>query len=580
MSEARSLFNPAEGRSNHRRNWRGRRQRRGQAFSYQKPNVERNSKQQQLSENDEENIPLLTFKYIKDSIIMNYKVVPPLKISISTIHVIELCKMTIQTYNERFHLQLVDNDLISLILVTLLQIEGKEWTAKWKNHVDSEYSNEVFERVQKTKEFLKKAVCPLSTYIAQVGEVNVNEQIIVPEVIDLKYENFSDYIARLKIPHLSEQNIPDHQQVINNYLVFMNKVVNNVPKKLIADVDYENAKGTAAQLVTSRFTNDNSRIMIWSHRRVDEDDIKIGVFFRLGFGIDNCTLRSYGTRQYNCYANSFPQFISPFVNDLIYNHSGKLPTEICVTLIPSFGINCKLPISTVYVRDFCRELIDYLRIEKVTLRDSDFLTLVHVTILQIEAKVYDHETNSFVNYEKYDLTKRIFTKALYPISLYLKQIGKVKINDQTIVPELCDMNYEKIRDYVQVGDEFNSGYLEGLIKKWYSFKGRIEYKKRNIFLDVNYDTSGTNAQLVTSKLSPNEESKKLLVWSQHKVEDIHLKMGALFRYGFNLEFKNGLRSYNDRYCNTLIYRENLMDSLLSKIFSKCGEFVSDSSDTD
>ncbi|XP_043474151.1 uncharacterized protein LOC122506170 [Leptopilina heterotoma] len=230
--------------------------------------------------------------------------------------------MTIQTYNMKFNLQLVDTDLISLILVTLLQIEAKEWTARLNNHTDSEYSNEVSKRVQKTKEFLKKAVCPLSTYIAQIGEVNVNEQIIVPKVIDLKYENFSDYIEKLGIPHLSEENIPDHQQVINNYLAFMNRlVVNNVPKELIAAIDYENAKGTAAQLVTSKFTNDKSRIMIWSHREVDEDSIKIGALFRFGFDIDNCTLRSYSSRQFEVLFYSIQHYIYPFVDDLNVNHN-------------------------------------------------------------------------------------------------------------------------------------------------------------------------------------------------------------------------------------------------------------------
>lgn len=248
---------------------------------------------------------------------------PTLKIPISTVHVVQICKVTVEIFKSEYKLDLLDSDYVSLILVTLLQIEAKVFLAKMNNPLESLYRSDVFERVQKTKECLKKAVYPLSIYIAQIGEVNVNEQTLVPEVIDLKYENFSDYIEKLDISRKARDIIPNHQQIINNYLILMGKVANKVPKEFITAVDYEHAKGTTAQLVTSRFDNGSSRLRAWSHRDIDEDFFKIGALFRFGFEIDNFALRSHNGRCCEIFVNAKPlESIFPFVEELENFHNG------------------------------------------------------------------------------------------------------------------------------------------------------------------------------------------------------------------------------------------------------------------
>lgn len=274
------------------------------------------------------------------------------KISISTKHVIKICKDVIDALKD-FDVKIFNTDLSTLVLVTLLQIEAKISCFS--------YNEKTNLRALRTKDDLKEAIFPLAFYIAQIGKFEIDEQYFEPEIIDLKYDNVSNYVMdlglSLEIPsdviflnkgnyltnfkqwvrvlnetralesgiifrngnclNLTEEFIensdnfnwigilsfepaqeiiPKYRELCERYKNFSHRV-ETIALYIFERVDYEHAKGTAMQLVTSEFEDSDSTLLrLWSNRLVDDNTLKIGGQLRYGFQLEYRALRIYDAR--------------------------------------------------------------------------------------------------------------------------------------------------------------------------------------------------------------------------------------------------------------------------------------------
>lgn len=213
--------------------------------------------------------------------------------------------------------------------------------------------------------------------------------------------------------------------------------------------------------------------------------------------------------------------------------------------------HCEINISTVYLIDLCTELVHILESHGVKITETDVNILVYITILQIETKLSEGSFSESTRFTRFN-----FKNALYPLSLYLEQIGTLEINGQTIRPVLCDLKFENISNYLIAFEKFNSGsvMLDYLSSKWHNFQLRVNQKLKNAFSVVDFtNVNGTEAQLVSSRQTKVGDIEHKEVWSRYKVDHFYMKMGALCHFGYNLEDEDDLHSYDGRYCQSSVY---------------------------
>ncbi|XP_051155303.1 uncharacterized protein LOC127277901 isoform X2 [Leptopilina boulardi] len=298
---------------------------------------------------------------------------PHVKIPVSTVYLIDICKTLIAELRDHCKVAMEVTDLSTLIIVTVLQIEAKVRIAT-KSSAYNTFDGELDYRVERTKDSLPVSLFPLSFYIDQIGKVDIQGQTIVPELIDLKYENISKYAERAgltilpsNVISLPEGNsltganqwvrilnksgaiekgiiepkdsgfsltkefienpnnfnwigilfiepprnvVSDFKELNNRYFNFIDRI-NEKLLNAFAEVDYHEAKGTAAQLVTSKFLNFDQNITmykVWSTRFVDDHSLEVGGLLRFGFDLEDSDVSRSG--EFRC-CESFIEAQSP-----------------------------------------------------------------------------------------------------------------------------------------------------------------------------------------------------------------------------------------------------------------------------
>lgn len=308
----------------------------------------------------------------------------------------------------------------------------------------------------------------------------------------------------------------------------------------------------------------------------------------------------------------------------------------------------KIPISTVHIIDICKALVEELRTAcQVRMKDTDLNTLIIVSVLQAEAKVriasretafhtFDRKLDSRVN-----KTTCSFPMAIFPLSVFLKQIGAVDIEGQTFVPELIDLKYETISKYASKknvtiipsnviplesgncltgakqwvrilneskaleikiiernekgGFSFTQAFLrdpnkfnwigvlfieppnnvvtdfEELAERYFDIIKRVREKLKPVVFTFDlYKSTGTAAQLATSKLHSSDENKTMYrVWCSRFIDDDSLEIGGYFHYGFGLEDSHFSRSSKFRCCEVFIETKQPLGLFVIKKINQC-----------
>lgn len=296
-----------------------------------------------------------------------------MKIPISTVYLIDICKALIAELRDNCNVPIEVTDLSTLVVVTVLQIEAKVRIAT-KSSVFGKADDELDSRVERTKDNLLVSLFPLSFYVGQIGKINIQGQTILPEVTDLKYETLSEYaenlglrILPLNVIPLAEGNpltgvkqslrivdeagavkmgiirpndkdfsltieflenpnnfdwtsclkIEQTLDVISNfdelnkqYFSFIDRI-NEKFHNVFVEVDYEEAWGTAAQLVTTKLPEFEQNITIyrvWSTRYVNDHYLEVGGLLRFGFDLEESHVSR--SREFRC-CESFIEAQSP-----------------------------------------------------------------------------------------------------------------------------------------------------------------------------------------------------------------------------------------------------------------------------
>lgn len=114
----------------------------------------------------------------------------------------------------------------------------------------------------------------------------------------------------------------------------------------------------------------------------------------------------------------------------------------------------KFSLSTCYIIDICSEFLNTLRWTcGVTIVEEDLKHLVIVTVMQMEAKVwFAQQSTAFAHFgeeveQRAQRVKVVLPEALYPLSFYLDQIGKIEIDHQVMVPVIHDLCYRTLGQY-------------------------------------------------------------------------------------------------------------------------------------
>lgn len=270
---------------------------------------------------------------------------PPVKISVSTKYILELSRSLVEMYRSACKVNIVPSDIVAVALTTVMQVEAKVWFSQQSTPFAS-MNMDVERRARRVKAVLPSALYPLSYYIEQIGLVEHEHQKFVPDLIDLTYGNLLDYIDQIGITPLPPNTIPllegnaltgarqwvrliniealtelgiiqiidgrnmftegfldrpnefnwigsmmlepwrdvlpSFDEIVNNYNTLIGRISRRVTEP-IAAVDFTQARGSTAQLVTSCSINDLTSVEVWSNRYIDDEALTVGALLRFGY---------------------------------------------------------------------------------------------------------------------------------------------------------------------------------------------------------------------------------------------------------------------------------------------------------
>lgn len=270
---------------------------------------------------------------------------PPIKISVSTKYILELSRSLVEMYRSACKVNIVPSDIVAVALTTVMQVEAKVWFSQQSTPFAS-VNDDVERRARRVKAVLPNALYPISFYVDQIGLVDHEHQKFVPDLIDLTYGNLLDYIDQIGVTPLPSGTIPllegnaltgarqwvrlinqdaliangviqiidgrtmftegflerpnefnwighlmlepwrdvlpAFDEIVNNYNNLIGRISRRVTEP-ISSVDFSQARGTAAQLVTSGSINDLTSVEVWSNRYIDDESLTVGALLRFGY---------------------------------------------------------------------------------------------------------------------------------------------------------------------------------------------------------------------------------------------------------------------------------------------------------
>lgn len=112
-------------------------------------------------------------------------------------------------------------------------------------------------------------------------------------------------------------------------------------------------------------------------------------------------------------------------------------------------------ISTKFVLEIVSSLIETLATAcKVPVTQTDLHTLALVSVLQIDSKIWFAQQSSSFAIANSDVESRarrvksVLPEAIFPLSFYIEQIGKVELGEQKLIPDLYDLTYNRVVEYL------------------------------------------------------------------------------------------------------------------------------------
>lgn len=271
-----------------------------------------------------------------------------------------------------------DEDSKYLLLVTILQLEAKVWFGQQGSQF-AQIGDERSSRAKRVKASLPDAIFPLSYYIEQVGVIEFEGQKIVP-TLNIGYNNILEAFPELGIAvlppgvlELADGNaltgarqwititnathlksigvlsdaglfteaflanptafawlgsmtfsppkdvLPTFDELVNRYNAIIGLIKRRVTNAMVP-VDYQQSRGTTAQLVTSVVLDGISTLDVWSNRYITDDALTTGGL--LHFGLDMADADDSHDRDFRCVetvlegAGSLQRFVNTLTNRL------------------------------------------------------------------------------------------------------------------------------------------------------------------------------------------------------------------------------------------------------------------------
>ena len=433
--------------------------------------------------------------------------------SLNTSYLETLCEELVIALNSLFKLNISDDELKTLKLISYLQLEAK--ICNTRRYSSPEGMKCDWKRVGDTENRFRLALFPIEFYLKQIGGFKYQDWNFNPKSITVSYTKLNETL-----------NIP-YENLSSRYEEFLDKIDEINPQLRLhafREINFE-APGTKAQFVTSiKNQNFPGSYHIWCNMNIDEYNFKIGFHLGFGFELNENTDRKFelcniASTVYNTSKNSW------FIKELfsysniqagmqrgmqklkIHDFSDFTAENTIDDFFTSTKINKSIPVqgfslNTAYLKTICTELIEEFKrryyMYKIT--DTEIESLMLVSYLQLETKIYIAQQDS--TFFKTDApiseyiktVQRTFKNAFDPISIYLSQIGKFEFDNQIFVPKEITVGYKSLIEHSSIPfDEFS----DKLFYHYHQLERKV-YDYASVS-DVDFVAPGNVSQLVTSR---------------------------------------------------------------------------------